>query len=62
MSENIKSVIEWQVEKISGLLGDAAHLPVDRLRDEVAELQAILAEAARLERIGAAGEWPVAAE
>ena len=62
MSDNIKSVIEWQVEKISGLLGDCAHLPVDRLREETAELQVILAEAARLERIGADGELPAAAE
>ena len=56
VSESIKSAIAWQVEKISDLLEDDAPLPVDRLRDEAAGLQAVLAEAARLERIGEADE------
>jgi hypothetical protein len=61
VSETIKTVLEWQVEKISGLLGNEGEVPVERLRDEAAELQALFAEAARLERIGQADDPPVPA-
>jgi hypothetical protein len=52
VSEHLKSVIALQVDRISELVGAAAGLPVARLREEATELQVLLAEAARLERIG----------
>ena len=52
----MKSVIAWQVEKISELLDGAERLPVDRLRDEAVALQVLLAEAAHQQRAGAPRE------
>jgi hypothetical protein len=62
VGETIKSVLEWQVGKISGLLDNEDDVPVERLRDEAAELQAMIAEAARLERIAQADDRPAPAK
>jgi hypothetical protein len=54
VTDNMKPVIEWQLEKLNGLLEEGSALPIEELRHEAAELQVVLAEAARLERINAA--------
>ncbi|HEY7807703.1 MAG TPA: hypothetical protein VIC34_10945 [Croceibacterium sp.] len=62
MNDNIKSVVAWQVGKISHLLESDEQLPVAQLQQEAVELQVLLAEAAHQERVGAGDEQALAAE
>ena len=58
VTEAMKPVIEWQLEKLNVLIDEGPALPIEELRHEAAELQVVLAEAARLERINAAEAEP----
>ena len=52
------TAIKTQAGKVHGM-AQARSLPLDSLRDETAALQALIAEAARLERLGMALSPPV---
>ena len=51
---DVALAIRAQADKVQGIVHKAEPLPLDRLRDETAALQALVAEAARIERLGEA--------